>query len=165
MSRPYIISMVRNIFLSLRNLFCIYLGESPLTVMFKKQISHLTVNITDDTEAISLYDLTENVYGHIFTLFTNLTHLEFGKYNSSQHLPLTVLNLPSYVCLSSTIVHLCVKVLSFDDCLCLLDGRLCQMNTLTVIVDYFYSFSLMTIDNTVKKIISNISYSFFFRDV
>jgi hypothetical protein len=141
----------------------LYLDESPFAHIFKNQISHLTITITDDSEALSLDVLAENVYARLFTSFTSLTHLEFGTYKSSQELSLVLRNLPSNICFSSNIVNLCVKVLYFDDCLCLLDGRLYQMNTLTVIVDFYYPVSLTTTNNTVKKVILNISYSFFFQ--
>ncbi|CAF3664120.1 unnamed protein product [Rotaria sp. Silwood1] len=90
--------------------------ESPFVQIFKEKISHLVITITDDTDSVSLLDLVKIVYAKIFALFTSLTHLEFGTYNTSQHRPL---------------------VLIFDDCLCLLNGRLYQMKTFIVTVDHF----------------------------
>jgi hypothetical protein len=64
-------------------------------------------------------------------------------------------DLPSNICFSSTIAHLRIRMLTFDDCLCLLDGRLCQMNTSIVTIDYCMSFARLFINNTVKKVISS----------
>jgi len=110
--------------LSLCNVFCTYLEESPFAHIVKKQISHLVVTVIDDTDTISLDDLATDVYARIFTLFTNLTHLEFDAYNTYRLMPLTFYSFPSNICFSSSIVYLCIKVLFLEDCLCLLDGRL-----------------------------------------
>jgi hypothetical protein len=140
----------------------IHLDESAFAQIFKKQISHLVVTVTDDTGTEPLIDLVVNVYANIFTLFKKLTHLEFGKSNSSQHRPLSLYCLPSNICFSSNIIHLCIRVVVFDDCLCLLNGRLRQMKTFIVTVDHFLPVVSKNIHNTVSKvIISNISYSFF----
>ena len=43
---------------------------------------------------------------------------------------------PFTTCSSSSIAHLHVKMHNFDDCLCLLDGRLSQLQTLALRLEY-----------------------------
>ncbi|CAF2984744.1 unnamed protein product [Rotaria sp. Silwood2] len=116
-------------------LFCLYADDLPFSHILKKQISHLVVTVTDEAQTTTLEALATDVYGRIFTFFTSVTHLEFGVYHTPRHLPLLLRDLPSNICFSSNIVHLCAKVLYFDDCLRFLDGRLYQMNTFIVTVD------------------------------
>ncbi len=139
-----------------------FLDESPFVHVFKKQISHLVVTIVDDTGSDLLNDLATDVYGRIFTFFTNLVHLDFVIHYTPRHPTLHLNYLPSNICFSSSIVHLSIRVLFFEDCLQLLDGRLPQMNTFIVTIGWCMSHSSTTIDNTVKTIIrSGILYSFY----
>ncbi|CAF3800603.1 unnamed protein product [Rotaria sordida] len=67
--------------------------------------------------------------------------------------PLLLIDLPFTVFYSSKIVELNVRVRNFDDCLCLLDGRLCQLHTFIVKIDKIQN-SSKTLDN--KKILYNL---------
>lgn len=73
--------------------------------------------------------------------------------------------LSSTTCVSSSISHLRIKLHNFDDCLCLLDGRLNQLHTFIVKLEYIHDPSLLRripseiihnssilLNNTVKKI-------------
>ena len=82
-------------------------------------------------------------------MFTKLIYLHFGWNGDSWCSPRSLIDLPSTTWYPSNIVHLNVRVYSFNDCLCLLDGRLSQLHTLIVEVDRIYKTS-MTINNTVK---------------
>jgi hypothetical protein len=46
--------------------------------------------------------------------------------------------LSSTTCCSSSIVHLRIKMQNIDDCLYLLDGRLSQLHTLIINLDYIH---------------------------
>ncbi|CAF3314482.1 unnamed protein product [Rotaria socialis] len=67
--------------------------------------------------------------------------------------PLSLIDLPSTACYSSNIVELNVRVRNFDDCLCLLDGRLSQLNTFIIEIDKIQNSSKI-LDN--KKILHNL---------
>lgn len=54
-------------------------------------------------------------------------------------------------CSSSSIVHLRINIHNFDDCLCLLDGRLSQLETLIAKLDFLRN-STILINNEVKNI-------------
>ena len=108
----------------------------PFIRIFKEQILHLVVTIMDKSESASLSDVAMNVYMRIFNLFSSVTHLDFVFKSDFRHPPFSLEDLPSTACFSSTIVHLSIKVLTFTDCLCLLDGRLNQLQTFIVEIYY-----------------------------
>jgi hypothetical protein len=90
-----------------------------------------------------------NVFTNIFIMFTNLIYLHLNLQDTCRRLPKPVINLLSTPCYASNIVHLNVSVFDFDNCLCLLDGRLSQLHTFIVKVDRIFDGS-MIIKNTVK---------------
>ena len=63
---------------------------------------------------------------------------------------ITITNLPRTACVSSTLVKLTIQVRTFDDCLYLLDGRLNNLRTLTIDIDYI-DIPLSNIENTVRQ--------------
>ncbi|CAF4503268.1 unnamed protein product, partial [Rotaria socialis] len=65
------------------------------------------------------------------------------------YLPLSLIDLPSTACYSSNIVELNVRVRNFDDCLCLLDERLSQLNTFIIKIDKIQN-SSKTLDNKIS---------------
>ena len=73
--------------------------------------------------------MATKIFTNIFIIFTNLTSSLFQLEDNYVYLPLSLVDLPSTTCYSSNIVHLNVRVRNFDDCLCLLDGRLSQLHT------------------------------------
>jgi hypothetical protein len=117
--------------------------------IFKEQILHLVVTVIDKSESASLSDVAMNVYMRIFNLFSSVTHLDFVIKDDFRYPPFSLDDLPSTACFSSTIVHLSIRVLGFEDCLCLLDGRLNQLHTFIVDV-YFISSSIDGLENTVR---------------
>ncbi|CAF4943822.1 unnamed protein product, partial [Rotaria socialis] len=120
--------------------------ESYFAHIFKSQITHLVVLI-DYTESRSYDDLRINVFQRIFSLLTTLTDLDFGQCSRSLHPVLTFNNSSADECFSSTIVNLRINVRTFDDCQCLLDGRLSQLRTFIVRID-FISNSKLSVNNT-----------------
>ena len=85
---------------------------------------------------------TVNVYASIVNFFTRLEHLIIVETFSMSYPRLALTDLPSTVFSSSTLTHLCIDVGGLDDCLYLLDGRLKQLNTLTIRIDCIVSSSL-----------------------
>jgi len=75
------------------------------------------------------------MYEYILNFFKNLKHLSIiGSF--SRFFPRLVFdNLPSTTFFSSTLNKLSVHVMTYDDCLALLDGRLEQLTTLIVVID------------------------------
>ena len=69
---------------------------------------------------------------HILKFFENLEHLSV----SGEPSLLTIHNSPLTTCFSSTLHKLSVMVKCFEECLALLDGRLKQLTTFIVVVDY-----------------------------
>ena len=95
-------------------------------------MSHLLVTVVDKSESVSLNDVAMNVYMRIFGLFKNVTHLDLTIKDAYRYPSLSLVNLPSTACFSSTIVRLSIGVMSFEDFLSLLDGRLNQLQTFNV---------------------------------
>ncbi|CAF2713309.1 unnamed protein product [Rotaria sp. Silwood2] len=127
--------------------------ESSIIHIFKDQISHLTVTIKHDSRAVHRKKFFKNVFITVFIMFINLTYLHFDVKDMYLYSPISLIDLPSTTCYSSSIVYLNVSVRNFDDCLCLLDGRLSQLYTLIVKV-YLIQNTSMIINNT--KTLSNL---------
>jgi hypothetical protein len=53
-----------------------------------------------------------------------------GRYQA-----LVLYDLPSTTFSSSILTSLCIKLNKFEDCVCLLDGRLKQLTTLSVVIN------------------------------
>jgi hypothetical protein len=96
---------------------------------------HLVVKI-DNSESRATKDLRINIFQRIFSLFTSLTDLDFGQTYKWLHPVLIFEDLFSKSCFSSTIVNLWINVEFFSACQCLLDGRLSQLRTFIVRIQY-----------------------------
>ena len=92
-----------------------------------------------------------NLYLPIFNVMRSVTHLDFVIKDDFKYPPLSLEDLPSSACFSSTIVHLSIRLLCIEDCLCLLDGRLNQLNTLIVEI-YHIGSSKNDLNDTVKAL-------------
>jgi hypothetical protein len=125
----------------IKTILCIYYlfsENSPFIHIFKQQISDLVVTISDEILDESYVKLLTDIYNRIFGLVTNLKYLDLDNndfYDFSRSL---LTGLPSTTCFSSSIVHLRIKMQNIDDCLYLLDGRLSQLNTLIINLDYIH---------------------------
>jgi hypothetical protein len=82
-------------------------------------------------------------------MFTNLTYLYFCVTDICRYPPTSFIDSVSKTHYPSNIIHLNVRVRNFSDCLALLDGRLCQLQTFIVKVDKIITTS-MTMNNTVR---------------
>jgi hypothetical protein len=74
------------------------------------------------------------MHEYILQFFKNLKYLSLTGVSSH----LSLYNLPSNVCASSTLDKLCVCVNRFQDCLALLDGRLKVLTKLIVDTGVIY---------------------------
>ncbi|CAF4212839.1 unnamed protein product [Rotaria sp. Silwood2] len=134
----------------------IFNGKSSFIGTFQHQISHLTVTIHDDSTGERISKLSTNVFTTIFIMFTKLIYLHFNLKDSCRYLPKAYVDLPSTTCYSLNIVYLNVIVDGFDDCLCLLDGRLSQLHTFIVKVGTINNTSKIMNKNT--RILFNLKY-------
>ena len=83
-------------------------------------------------------------------MFKSLAELDFGSTSRRRyHARLKISDLSSITCFSSSIVHLRISVDTFDDCLCLLDGRLTHLRRLVVRISNICA-SRLAIDNRVS---------------
>jgi hypothetical protein len=96
----------------------------------------LILIINENNIEITRIDYTKDVYAVIFGFFENLKHLTIVL-SSIKNYPLSSLDYLSPMTFSSsTLTKLCINVDNFDDCLALLDGRLKQLTTFIVQVDF-----------------------------
>ncbi|CAF1480718.1 unnamed protein product [Rotaria sordida] len=121
---------------------------------FKHQISDLVVTISDPIQAKSMENLLIDIYSKIFALLTNLKCLDLDlDADDIYHFRRSLLwNLRSTTCFSSNIVHLRIKMHNFDDCLRLLNGRLSQLHTFIITLDFIYDTWHGTNRHSLKKI-------------
>ncbi len=135
---------------------CSFLENSPFRHTFKKEISDLVFMISEVMSTNAKTDLANDIYLDIFALAANLKYLDLDIDHSYSFTESLLNGLPSTTYHSSNIVHLRIRMYNFDDCLCLLDGRLSQLHTFIVYLDYIRDTSRI-IDNTVKNSIILIS--------
>jgi hypothetical protein len=115
------------------------------------------------------------IYDSIFVLLTNLKSLNLDV-NKTYALSRSFLGGSSstrYV--SSSIVHLRIKMHNINDCIYLLDGRLSQLHTLIVDLDYIHDVikihqspqiihrSLTIMNNAVRELHTIEKELFYFR--
>ncbi|CAM4798896.1 unnamed protein product [Rotaria magnacalcarata] len=84
---------------------------------------------------------TNNVYVTILDFFKNLNHLSILPSSVNDYPPLSLYCLPPMTFSSSILTELCINTNNFDDCLALLDGRLKQLTSLILQVNYIYKTS------------------------
>ncbi|CAM4844723.1 unnamed protein product [Rotaria magnacalcarata] len=102
--------------------------KSPLI-----NITHLSLTI--DLKwftSLSAIDLGEKLVPQIFRTFRNLIELDFNENNIERRPLISLYGLSSMICYSSSLVNLSINVKTFNDCLCLFDGRFPQLRKLYV---------------------------------
>ena len=118
------------------NVYVLCLDDSWFGRIFKQQITNLTLVINEDKIEINDEEYTKNIYAPVLVFFENLKCLSIVP-SSADKCPLISLRLiPEKVFSSSTLTKLCINVSNFADCLLLLDGRLKQLTTFVVQVDW-----------------------------
>ncbi|UJR23600.1 hypothetical protein I4U23_026589 [Adineta vaga] len=130
-----------------------FIDESPFVQIFKQQITYLTLSINDPEKTQSLIDLSTTVFAPIFSMFKSLIELDFGSPGDRRYpARLKIADLPSTICFSSSIVHLRISVDTFDDCLCLLDGRLTYLHRLVIQISNICTTKLIPSDMVINTI-------------
>jgi len=151
---------------------CMFLEKCPFILNFRYQISELVVTIDYEVPSLSMENLLIDIYHRIFVLLSNLKYLNLDVNKSYLFSKSLLSGLPSTTCVSSSISHLRIKLHNFDDCLCLLDGRVNQLHTFIVKLDYIHDPSMLRrtpseiinnssilLDNTVKNLTLEIFHS------
>ncbi|CAF1360538.1 unnamed protein product [Rotaria sordida] len=129
--------------------------DCPFILNFRYQISELIITIDYEVLNVSMLNLLIDIYHRIFLLLSNLKYLDLDVNNNYLFSKSLLDGLPSSTCLSSSITNLRIKLHNFDDCLCLLDGRLNQLHTFIVKLEYIHDPSLLR--RTPSEIIHNSS--------
>ncbi len=93
-------------------------------------------------------ELFTEACARIIDLCQKLICLDVNRSNHNDSARLSLCNLPRTTFFSATLVILSANVTNFDDCLCLLDGRLTQLTEFIVDIKSIDTSSL-DIDNTV----------------
>ncbi|CAF4548961.1 unnamed protein product [Rotaria socialis] len=83
-------------------------------------------------------NLLIGIYKNIFAVLTNLKYLDLNVNDTYAFGKSVLKGLPSNICCSSSIVHLRIKMNNFEDFLSLMDGRLSQLHTFIIDLDYIY---------------------------
>jgi hypothetical protein len=100
--------------------------------MFERQITDLILVFGTEREGVSIYTYTMDVYTYFLAFFKNLKHFSIIGSYSHYFRPLRLFDSPYIGFFSSTLQKLCIRVMTYGDCLVLLDGRLKQLTTLIV---------------------------------
>ena len=108
-----------------------YLDDTTFTNIHKNKILSLIIDISENKKQKSTEeDLSTIILTQVLTMFTNLQYLKMGP-TLCWHQRLSFKNSHPPV-ISSTLLELHVSVMTFTDCLYLLDGRFKQLHTLHV---------------------------------
>ncbi|CAF1292733.1 unnamed protein product [Rotaria sordida] len=91
-------------------------------------------------------------------MFTNLTYFHFGLKDICHYPPTSFIDFLSPTCYPSNLIHLNVGVRNLNDCLCLLDGRLCQLQTFIVEIDYICNASIIINNTTNNELIGGCGF-------
>ena len=108
-----------------------FLDESSVVHLFKEKAKTLSLVPTRLIKE-SMIELFTETCVRIFASCKNLVHLDLNGSNSNKYARLSLCNLPQTSCFSSSLVILYANLVDFDDCLCLLDGRLPYLAKLIV---------------------------------
>ncbi|CAF5029204.1 unnamed protein product, partial [Rotaria sp. Silwood1] len=123
--------------------------ETPLRYIFQQQITDLILEFENDFNDISIKNFTADTYEYILKFFENLKHLSIIGSFPRFFPPLILNNLPSTTFFSSILNKLSIHVMTFNDCLALLDGRLQQLTSLIIVIDnmQYHSSNVYHIDD------------------
>ncbi len=123
-----------------RTRYCFCLEESPLSRIFKNQITTLNITLAKSKIKGSTSNKMNVVCNLILTMFNSLRCLKFHPYSDvnicyNERLSFSFREPSTFF--SSSLMELHINVCNFTDCLYLLDGRFKQLHTFCVNVDQF----------------------------
>ena len=84
---------------------------------------------------------TKDVYDYILKFSKNLKHLSIIDAYPHYYPPLTFRHLSFNLFSSLTLSKLSICIISYEDCLALLDGRLKQLTSFTVVINAMQHYS------------------------
>ncbi|CAF1099572.1 unnamed protein product [Rotaria sordida] len=128
-----------------------YLTEgSPIARLFREQIRSITVMTTNEVFTNeSFTDTCER----ILAICINLFRLNMNRWIKGDSAQLSLRHRSPNICCSSYLHTLSINVKSFDDCLCLLDGRLYQLSSFAVNINSIKRSPIIT---DSQKVLSNL---------
>lgn len=107
------------------------------------------MTIKDGIRIRSIEVILSQIYVSIFMWFSRLQYFDVDGQDHSRYTQRILHGLSVSKCYWSGVVYLSIKIHDLDDCFCLLDGRLRQLETLCVRV-YFLRFSRIIINDEVS---------------
>ncbi|CAF4143677.1 unnamed protein product [Adineta steineri] len=151
-------------------ILCKYLRDhSALRDLLTQQITHLNIDIQSDEVPILLSKISLYMFILILTLCQRLIKLNFCQLFSYRNSFLSIYKLPKICPTYSTLMELKINVETFNDCLCLVDGRFDSLSKLTINVREI-KYERKQINNEIKfpKLkyfsLTSFSYTFHFDD-
>ncbi|CAF0933832.1 unnamed protein product [Adineta steineri] len=117
--------------------------NNPFVINFKQQLSELIIRIDYEDPSVAMLNLLIDIYHRTFALFSNLKYLDLDVNNRYFFFKPLLSGLSPTACISSSITHLCIKLHNIDDCLRLLDGRLNQLHTFIVKLEFIHDPELL----------------------
>ena len=102
---------------------------------FKNELTHLYLTIDRKEHIWSSYiESGKNWFAHIFNTFPNLLDLDFNQNHDDGRAIISIYDSSPIIYNAPNLVRLSITVQTFDDCLCLLDGRFPQLRDLCAVV-------------------------------
>ncbi|CAF1516820.1 unnamed protein product [Adineta ricciae] len=131
----------------------IFTKNSSFVRYYKHQITRLVITINDRFGMRSVETIICRTYVAIIMWFSRLRHLSVDGGDGSYYSRRLLRGLSPSRCYSSGIVFLSIDIKDLDDCLCLLDGRLSQLETLLVKIHQVrYSRIIINNESTLLKL-------------
>ncbi|CAF4241865.1 unnamed protein product [Rotaria sp. Silwood2] len=130
----------------------VFADGSPVFHIFNKKIQSLVITMIGNETQTSKSDFVTSIFTIVLTVFNNLLYLNCDPFAESDLRRQSFYDkTPTFF--SSTLLELHINVASLNECLYLLDGRLNQLHTFYVDIDFFTPPSKMIKD---KKLLPNM---------
>ncbi|CAF1415750.1 unnamed protein product [Adineta steineri] len=124
--------------------------ESAIARLFKEQIKQITVK---SEKKVFTNQSATDACARILSICRKCTYLDMNQCITNRSSTISLHDRFSNICYSSCLHTLLINVKNFEDCLCLVDGRLNQLSSLTVKITFIKRSAV--IDNN-QKILSNL---------
>jgi hypothetical protein len=114
--------------------------NSILQRILTQKIQHLNIDVTN-VSGLTPSSAISNIFRLILFICQRLINLNFCQLFHDRKNTICIYTFPLTSCTSSTLIKLKVNAATFDDCLCILDGRLKCLSTLIIHVDHILLYS------------------------